>query len=516
MNLPPNPIIYEVYPRSFRDSSGTGEGDLQGVHERIDYIASLNVDAIWLAPFFPSPMIDGGYDVSDYCDVDPRYGDLATFEKLVDAAHQRGLAVIVDLVFNHTSDQHGWFAKSARCEPGYENRYIWADPKPDGSEPNNWRSFFGGTAWRWNPIRNQYHLHQYHESQPSLNLRCPELRRSLGEVVRFWRERGVDGFRFDAVTAYLSDPDLRDNPVADSSTQCVSAASQRNPYSYQRHAYDMLGEDGAQFMETVREWCNGAYMLGEIGLGDQSMVLANMFTKDGRLNSAYTTDLMDEPPTCERVLDLIERQSDSGCITWLLGCHDQPRLMSRAAGGDTSEAKFLAMLLAVLPGPIIQYQGDELGLTQPHLEREQMDDPFDRMFYPHHPGRSGARIPLPWTADAPNFGFSQADPWLPMHHAATLSVASQNGDPESLLNFYRSLNALRRSWRAQLRDACYGLAAPGVLSIEISGSMSALLNFNDEVPFEPSQYKAAPALSSSRWNGRLNVRSAAIWTHSAV
>lgn len=240
------PTIYQIYPRSFPDTTGNGEGDLQGIIQKVPYIKSLGVEYVWLSPFYRSPMIDGGYDITDHCAVNPRFGAMDDFEELLAVFHKNGLKVIIDIIFNHTSNQHEWFQKSAENNATYKDYYIWHDPKPDGSVPNNWLTKFGKPAWTWNHKRRQYYLHNFLSEQPNLNLRNPAVQDEVKNILTFWQSKGVDGFRFDAVTFYLSDHQFRDNPAAEEDTREQISGAPNNPYTYQSHKYDVLIEDGVK------------------------------------------------------------------------------------------------------------------------------------------------------------------------------------------------------------------------------------------------------------------------------
>ncbi|WP_185803176.1 alpha-amylase family glycosyl hydrolase [Pontivivens nitratireducens] len=444
-NWPLHPSIYEIYPRSFRDSTGTGEGDLRGVVQGLEAIAQLGVDAIWLAPFYSSPMVDGGYDVMNHCEVDPRYGTLDDFDAVVARAHELDLRVMVDLVFNHTSDQHPWFQASIARDEDMHDWYVWRDAKPDGSAPNNWLSFFGEPAWTWNPVRRQFYLRQFLSCQPSLNLRHPPVQDALQAIVAFWRGRGVDGFRFDAVNSYLFDLSMKDNPPASEEVQDRNATGPENLYSFQDHLYDILPGDGAAFAENLRKWAGpDAWLLGEVNSGNRSVELSGAFTAPDRLDANYTVDLMVNPVTAQTVCDLIARHRREGCgLTYCLSCHDQPRAVSRTGDGSVRDAKLLALLSAALPGPLIIWQGEELGQPQAALKLHEISDPFDRLFWPVPPGREGARIPYPWSADAPNYGFTTGTPWLPMQGLDDIALSEQG--PDGTRAFWIEALRLRRN-----------------------------------------------------------------------
>lgn len=437
---PRHPVIYQIYPRSFRDTTGSGEGDLRGVTEKLDHVASLGVDAIWLSPFFPSPMCDGGYDVSDHRDVDPRFGTLEDFDALVARAHDLGLLVMIDQVFNHTSDQHDWFARSAEREPPYEDFYTWLDPSPDGCPPSNWIGFFGRPAWKWNHRRKQYCLHQFLPCQPCLNHHCPELRARQSETMRFWRDRGVDGFRFDAVTAFFNDKALRDNPPREHAGE-----KPMNPFGWQWHEHDMMPNDCAAYSAELRDAAGSdAYLLGEVNGDDTSMTLVNKFAHPDRLDAAYTTRLAESGTLVETLCAMIDEGADNGGLAWWLSSHDQPRHVSRAGDGSARDARMFAAVLLALPGPLMLFQGDEIGQPQARLRRDQHRDPFDKSYWPETAGRDGARAPIVWDSAADDAGFGATDPWLPYAPAEEGGVAQQARREDSVLGFHRRALALRR------------------------------------------------------------------------
>ena len=440
---PAHPIIYQIYPRSFQDTNGTGEGDLKGVLRRLDHVAWLGADAIWLSPFFRSPLCDGGYDVADAMDVDPHFGTLEDFDAVVARAHTLGLKVMIDQVFNHTSDQHEWFARSLARDPKFEDFYVWVDPKPDGAPPSNWIGYFGSPAWRWHPQRAQYCLHQFLPCQPGLNHRNPEVHEQLERITRFWRERGVDGFRYDAVTSFYFDPDFRDNPPAEAAQARIPGPA-NNPFTMQRHAFDMLPEDCAAFIEKFRGWAgDDAYLIGEINDGPTSIETLREFTSDGRLDAGYVVDLAERGLIGEVIADVVQRMGSPGKLIWWLSSHDQPRQVSRVGDGSPRDARMLAALTLALPGPVLLYQGEELGMPQADLAREGLQDPFDRSFWPDPPGRDGARTPFPWD-DGVNLGFSTVPPWLPVMRPPDGPASVQSESDTSVLAFYRKAIALRR------------------------------------------------------------------------
>ena len=452
--------IYQIYPRSFADSNGDGVGDLAGITARLDYIASLGVDAIWLSPFYPSPMDDFGYDISDYCGVDPIFGSLADFDALIARAHGLGLKVTTDLVFAHTSDRHAWFAESRASKTGAKaDWYVWADAKPDGTPPTNWQSVFGGPAWTWDARRRQYYMHNFLGSQPQLNVHNRTVQDALLDVVRFWLDRGVDGFRIDAINFSMHDPELRDNPPAPPSNKVRT-----RPFDFQQKIYNQSHPDIPLFLERIRaltDQYQGSFTLAEVG-GDDAVREMKLFTAGNRrLDSAYGFDfLYAEKLTPQLVRESAEQWPDApgvGWPSWAFENHDAPRAVSRWAPAGVDAAAFARMkmaLLCALRGNIILYNGEELGLDQVDIPFELVKDPEALKNWPLTLSRDGARTPLPWAAEDIHAGFSNAEPWLPLGptHGA-LAVDRQQEDPDSLLNLTRHLLALRAAHPA-LRLGC--------------------------------------------------------------
>ncbi|MGR3468491.1 MAG: alpha-amylase family glycosyl hydrolase, partial [Shimia sp.] len=356
-----------------------------------------------------------------------------------------GLGIVMDMVLNHTSDRHPWFQAALDGDDDAASRYIFHDPNPDGTPPNNWMSFFGDYAWEWCPRRSQWYMHQYHRRQPSLNMRCELVHEDHAKSLAFWRERGVAGFRFDTVTAYLFDREFRDNPPARPAVRDRVAGPNNSPYSYQDHVHDILPGDCADFMEVVRGWAGSdMWLIGECTSGNQAFRIIRDFTGPERLDAVYVTLIPEggaSPATYGEVAE--EMGEDLPACPWWFGSHDQPRMTSSLGDGSPAAAMCYNALLSVLPGTVMMYQGDELGLPQPELEKEEITDPFDLRFWPDAPGREGARVPLPWT-EAAKYGFTDGTPWLPMRWADGLSVEAQENDPDSPLALTRAAFALRR------------------------------------------------------------------------
>jgi alpha-glucosidase len=447
-------VIYQVYPRSFQDTTGDGSGDLRGVAQRVPYIASLGVDAIWLSPFFKSPMADMGYDVSDYCAVDPIFGTIEDFDALIEMAHRHGLKVIIDQVLSHSSDRHPWFIESRASNTNPKSDwYVWADAKPDGTAPNNWLSIFGGPAWEWDSTRKQYYLHNFLASQPDLNFHNPDVQDALLETVRFWLDRGVDGFRLDTVNFYVHDRRLRDNPTLRMNK--AVKAKQTNPYEYQNHLYDKTQSENLGFLKRFRalldEYGNRA-SVGEVGDGKRSLKTVATYTSGGdKLHMCYTFDLLGPDFSAAYVrkcINAFEAAVANGWICWAFSNHDVVRHISRwtKPGGDTdATARFAIALLACLRGSICIYQGEELGLKEAELAFEDLRDPYGIRFWPGFKGRDGCRTPMVWESNVLNGGFSTAQSWLPVpddHRAGAVDV--QETDPGSVLAGYRAILAFRK------------------------------------------------------------------------
>ena len=463
-------VIYQIYPRSFQDSNGDGIGDLAGITRRLPHIAGLGADAIWISPFFRSPMKDFGYDVSDYCDVDPIFGTLADFDAVIEAAHKLGLKVMIDLVLSHTSDQHAWFAESrASRDNARADWYVWADPKPDGTPPNNWLSIFGGSAWTWDARRCQYYLHNFLPSQPDLNFHTPAVQDALLDVALFWLERGVDGFRLDTINFFTHDARLRDNPPLPEAARNASIAPAVNPYNFQEHLYDKNRPETLDFLRHLRAVMNpfAAAGLGEVGDAQRGLEILGEYTSgDDLMQMCYAFELLaparPEAADIARIMTRVAEVAADGWATWAFSNHDVERHASRW-GLDEPAQRMFATLLMCLRGSACIYQGEELGLTQAELSREDLHDPYGIEFWPEYKGRDGCRTPMVWDRDNRNGGFtSAARPWLPvpaehLAHAAALAEKA----PGALLHHYRAAIALRHAHPALARGTLENLRAHG-------------------------------------------------------
>ncbi|UTG97076.1 alpha-glucosidase [Sinorhizobium meliloti] len=455
-------VIYQVYPRSFQDTDGDGMGDLRGVTRRLPHIASLGVDAIWLSPFFTSPQADMGYDVSDYCDVDPMFGTLADFDEMLAEAHRLGLKVIIDQVISHTSDRHPWFVESRSSRTNAKaDWYVWADPKPDGTAPNNWLSIFGGPGWEWDGVRRQYYLHNFlSSSQPDLNFHNPEVQEAVLATVRFWLDRGVDGFRLDTANFYFHDRLLRDNPPLVPDPDATSRdAPEVNPYGMQDHLYDKTQPENLDFLRRFRavlDEYGGRATVGEVGDGSRSLQTVAAYTSGGdKLHMCYTFDLLGPEFTARhfrRCVENFQSTVTDGWVCWAFSNHDVMRHVSRFALREADRervAKLAISLLASLRGTICLYQGEELGLPEAELAFEELRDPYGIRFWPAFAGRDGCRTPMVWERELSNAGFSAGTPWLPVRDGhRMLAVDAQEGVEGAVLEHYRQTLGFRRAQSA--------------------------------------------------------------------
>jgi alpha-glucosidase len=489
-------VVYQVYPRSFLDTNADGVGDLDGVRAGLDYIASLGVDAIWLSPFFKSPMKDFGYDVSDYRDVDPMFGTLADFDALLAEAHARGLKVIIDQVWSHSSDQHPWFIESAASRDNPRaDWYVWADPKPDGTPPNNWLASFGGPAWTWSAMRRQYYLHNFLPEQPDLNYWNPAVQEAVLDIARFWLDRGVDGFRLDVVNYYVHDRLLRDNPSAER-TRIPRMAT-----DMQRHSRDRSQPETLDFLRRLRRLMDGyqdRMTVGEIG-DDPPLPRQQEYTQPpDRLHTAYSFYLLSGVPATPALFQsaMAAWADAAGWPSWSLSNHDVTRFPTRMAKDDPQFTRALLAALICMRGTIFLYQGDELGLPDGHVPYERLQDPFAINAYAGGPGRDGARTPMPWTSAAPMGGFTSAeDAWLPMDPAhLLLSIERQQDQADSMLQFSREVLAVRRASEALKTGEARPLPAPdNVLAFEREGGGERVAGYFELGGVETRVEAAVPA-----------------------
>ena len=463
-------VIYQVYPRSYQDSDGDGVGDLAGIVQRLPYIASLGVDAVWISPFFTSPMKDFGYDVSNYCDVDPMFGTLADFDALIATAHQNGLKVMIDLVLSHTSDQHPWFQDSKTSRDADKaDWYVWADPKDDGTPPNNWLSIFGGTGWQWNGAREQYYLHNFLSSQPDLNFWQPDVQQALLDVAKFWLERGVDGFRLDTINFYMHDKQLRSNPPLPRDQRNSTIAPSVNPYNHQVHLYSKNQPENLAFLRKLRAVMEpyNAAAVGEVGDAQRGLEILGEYTAgDDLMQMCYAFEFLTSarPDASEiaRVMGEVDKHAADGWACWAFSNHD---VIRHATRWDTPDAGMRAMttLMMCLRGSACIYQGEELGLREADVAYEDLQDPYGFEFWPDFKGRDGCRTPMVWEASNINGGFSTAEkPWLPVSPDHTrMSVSAQEDDPDALIHHYRRAIALRRRHPALAKGEHDGVKTDG-------------------------------------------------------
>jgi alpha-glucosidase len=467
-------VFYEIYVRSFLDSRGDGVGDLAGITGKLDYLASLGIDAIWLTPFYPSPQEDFGYDITDLQGVDPLFGTQDDVIALLDRAHARGLRVIADFVPGHTSVAHPWFAESRQDRDNPRaDWYVWADPAPDGGPPNNWLSSFGGSAWEWEPRRAQYYYHPFLVCQPALDLHNEDALAAVIRAMCFWRDLGFDGLRLDAVQCLTCDRALRANPPSAPGDAAVAVGGgPGNPFRQQAHFFDRDLPDSLGILERMRAEVTDGHpdfaLIGELADMDSSRLAAKYTAGTGRLHAVYDFDLIQKGRSVRRWIELLRDRNRfiaSGCLLNVLTNHDSERAVSRLLGtGDGARAeaaKALLFLLVTLEGGAIVYQGEELGLPQPQLTAGDLRDPWAINLWPDFAGRDGVRTPMPWQAEPPGAGFTAAAaPWMPIPDAhRPLAVDRQQDAPDSVLETFRRLMA----WRAahpQLRSGPRALPRP--------------------------------------------------------
>jgi alpha-glucosidase len=451
-------IIYQIYPRSFMDADGDGVGDLRGITARLDYLQQLGVDAIWLSPIYPSPMNDFGYDVSDYTALHPVFGTMADFDRMIEAAHARGIRVILDLVSNQTSDEHPWFRESRSSRTSLKRDwYIWHEPAPDGGPPNNWLSEFGGSAWEWDVKTRQYYLHTFHRTQPDLNWRTPDVQEAMLDVMRFWFDRGVDGFRVDVMWHLIKDDQFRNNPL--------------NPHYDGSHPYRRLipiyQEDRPEAADVV------ALMRGVAEEYDERVILGEVYLPVERLVAYYGAEgqgahlpcnfqLLTEPWNARRLAEVIEGYERvlprRAWPNWVLSNHDFPRIASRVG---PEQARVAAMLLLTLRGTPTIYYGDEIGMSDVAIPEELMQDPKARNMPGFGLGRDGARTPMQWTSGL-HAGFTTGEPWLPLaEDAARTNVETSVGADGSMLTLYQRLATLRRTEAALATGSYETVSASG-------------------------------------------------------
>ena len=521
--------LYQIYPRSFFDYSGDGTGDLRGITEKLHYVADLGVDGVWISPFFTSPMHDFGYDVSDFCSVDPSFGNLTDFDALIDRAHNLGLKVVIDQVYSHSSSEHPWFVSSRSSRNNDKSDwYVWADARPEGSPPNNWQSIFGGPAWTWDARRQQYYLHNFLSSQPDLNLHNPEVQDALLSVAKFWLERGVDGFRLDAINYGMHNVELPDNPVAD-----PGHWSGLRPVDMQKAINNSNHRDLPNFLERIRALTDqypARFTVAEVG-GSQTLNIRQEYTKgEARLNTAYGFEFLYLPEldveAFAQIIGSWSNDPDRGWPSWAFSNHDVPRVHSRWLQhlDDIHRAKLLALLLISLRGNLFIYQGEELGLPQVEIPFDLLKDPEALRNWPHTLSRDGARTPMPWLGAAEHGGFTVSTPWLPVPECHKQRAVDSVAGAELREHLKRLLS---------IRNACPELRWGDLNNISGSGDVlrfqrshdgqcvQAVFNFSEEtvvVPeteIERSIMIVGQGDSAEEFNGELPPFSGALYYVSA-
>lgn len=473
-------VIYQIYPRSFKDTTGNGIGDLNGIIQNLDYLAELGVDAIWLSPINPSPDVDYGYDVSDYRAIDPKFGDLDDFKSLIKEGEKRNICLIMDLVLNHSSDQHEWFkgSRSSKKSP-YHDCYIWQEAGRRGGAPNNWQSIFGGKAWEWDDQRKQYYYHMFYKEQPDFNWRNPKVRSELLDVFRYWLDIGVKGFRLDVFNVYFKDDQLRDNPTRRMGLR---------PFDRQVHRYDADQPELMGVLQDIREILDSygdAYAVGETFLSPPEK--AAEYCGADRLHQTFNFKFLECPYQAGCFRNAIQEWERAlGEDKWpnyVLNNHDSKRTATRyGIGGKDERLKVAAAMLLTLRGTPFLYYGEEIGMRDGNLERSEIYDPVGKRYWPFYKGRDGCRTPMQWDRSK-SAGFTDATPWLPVHKDfPDRNVQRQSEDPQSLLNFYKQLLALRRETPALVNGGLEFIPAMprGVLAYRRTSPISeaiVLLNF---------------------------------------
>ncbi len=450
-------VFYQIYPRSFYDTNSDGIGDLEGIRRKLDYLLDLGIDAIWISPFFKSPMADFGYDISDYKDVDPIFGRLSDFDRLLKDAHEKGIKIIIDQVYNHTSNEHPWFLESKKSRNNEKaDWYIWKDPKPDGSPPNNWLSFFAGikdeSAWEWCEERGQYYLRLFAKEQPDLNWRNPEVKKAVMDSIRFWLDRGVDGFRFDVVSLYYKDPTFRDTTLNPYRADLPNKFARYNMFPFAGRPETLLAVEEIRKLMDEYEDIVG---VGEVAT-DRGLVGYLDFVIPGRLHLAFNFEFLHinslDPSAINKLI--IETDRVFNTIAWpsyVLGNHDVTRIISRFANEVKDKeklAKVLATLLLTLRGTPFIYYGEEIGMENTHVPYEKIMDPLGKNLWPEAEGRDVVRTPMQWD-DSEYAGFSEVEPWLPVNeNRKWINVKDESSDPSSVFSYYKSLIRARKESKA--------------------------------------------------------------------
>lgn len=495
-------IVYQVYPRSFQDAGGDGCGDLEGIRRRLDYLEWLGVDAVWISPFFPSPMKDFGYDIADYTDIDAIFGEMADFDRLLADAHERGLRIILDLVPNHSSDQHAWFVESASSkESPKRDWYIWSDPGADGGPPNNWVSEFAGSAWEFHEPTGQYYYHAFLPEQPDLNWRNDEVCEAMFDVMRFWLDKDVDGFRVDVMWHMIKDEHMRDNPPNPDYRE-----GEESPYDEflpvysadQPEVHDVVAR-----MRDVMDEYDERVMIGELYLPIDQLV-TYYGEEESEAHLPFNFQLVGAPWDAAHIRSIVDRYEaslpDDGWPNWVLGNHDQSRIATRIG---RPQARLAAMLLLTLRGTPTMYYGDELGMVDVDIAPDEVVDPRELRSPGMGLGRDPERTPMQWSSE-PNAGFTDAEPWLPLApDVETHNVDRERDDPDSTLRLYRRLISLRQSEPALAVGDYWpvGAKAPlfGYVRCHEDDAFLVVLNFSSEAQtFRPdSRFEAAEVVIST-------------------
>jgi alpha-glucosidase len=476
-------VLYQIYPRSFADSNGDGIGDLRGVLDRLDHLERLGVDGIWFSPITVSPQADFGYDVADYRDVDPAYGDLATLDELIAQCDRRGMYVLLDLVPNHSSSRHPWFvdALSSR-DSTYRDYYVWADPKPDGTPPNNWVGCFGGPAWTLDEASGQYYLHNFLPEQPDLNWWNEKVRNEFDDIVRFWWDRGIAGFRIDVCHMMIKDAELRDNPPAGPEDPFVEQMFGQKPvYNSNRpEAHDIL----RRWRKMADTYDPGRVLIGETNVTGLDTLLRFYGTGTDELCLAFDFEFIEAPfeeAGLRGQVEALEAALPAAAWpVWTGSNHDVSRLATHWGEGRADRTRLALLMLLTLRGTPVLYQGDEIGLIDGDVTREELADPVGLRFWPHYKGRDPERTPMPWTSVAPGHGFTTGTPWLSVSTPPDCNVAAQEADPSSVLAFTRAAIALRRATDDLALGTYTSLDAPeGVWLFRRGTGATVALNMSD-------------------------------------
>lgn len=479
-------VIYQIYPRSYRDSNADGIGDLRGITEKLEYCAGLGVDALWLSPIYPSPMADFGYDVADYTGVDPMFGTLGEFDALLNETSRRGIKLILDFVPNHTSDQHPWFT-AARSSRGDAKRdwYLWHDPAPDGGPPNNWLSNFGGSAWEWDAATQQYYYHSFLKEQPDLNWRNPEVVAAMHEVLRFWLRRGVAGFRIDVLWLLVKDDRWRDNPPNPDYTPDMPLFHSQLP----RYTTDRPeNQDVVAGLRAVVDEFDDRVLIGEIYLPLNRLVAYYGKNLKG-VQLPFNFQLLQAPWDARNIADLIDRYESAlpagGWPNWVLGNHDNPRIASKVGA---AQARVAGLILLTLRGTPTMYYGDEIGMCNVPIPADRIHDPLEKNVPGKGLGRDPSRTPMQWDS-SPHAGFGDHEPWLPVAaDSAQVNVAVEHSDPRSIFSLYRRLLQLRKQHEALSVGDYQAIAARGAVLAYVRHSREERLLVVANLGAEPAEF----------------------------